>query len=280
MGSPEWRQKVDELYKSIAGQEGARWARPEEPILHDLADEKGEPHVFFHNTNYRISRKYINVEKVKASCIMVLLGVDSAMSIMHLKVFVARFGIVASLPELAVCIFLVADSEAAVTGMRSVDGQRSVPQMSGGERPVLTVACLHPAVSQIYKRFQAMVRVSVGMRVWADSQRMAARGIEGRPNWPCSSQHALHVSTCAGARMLLYMASPSMEPYTCGYARPRNICCESCHTHMHIAHVASNVDRGPLARKRDVGFIYHTNKMKELQKQAAELEVEFPFKKY
>ena len=43
--------------------------------------------------------------------------------------------------------------------------------------------------------------------------------------------------------------------------------------------VTSNVDRGPLARKRDVGFIYHTNKMRELQKQAAELEVEFPFPK-
>lgn len=67
MGSPEWRAKVDEVYASMSGKEGARWARPEAPILHDLADEKGEPHVFFHNTNYRISRKYINVEKVKAS---------------------------------------------------------------------------------------------------------------------------------------------------------------------------------------------------------------------
>ena len=43
--------------------------------------------------------------------------------------------------------------------------------------------------------------------------------------------------------------------------------------------VTSNVDRGPLARKRDVGFIYHTNKMRELQRQAAELEVEFPYPK-
>ncbi len=43
--------------------------------------------------------------------------------------------------------------------------------------------------------------------------------------------------------------------------------------------VTSNVDRGPLARKRDVGFIYHNNKMKELQKQAAELEIPFPFPK-
>jgi len=142
MGSPEWRQKVDELYKSIAGQEGARWARPEEPILHDLADEKGEPHVFFHNTNYRISRKYINVEKVK------------------------------------------------ILKQQSLECVRS----TGNAR--------YHKCQEIYKRFQAMVRV------------------------------------------------------------------------------ASNVDRGPLARKRDVGFIYHTNKMKELQKQAAELEVEFPFKKY
>lgn len=31
--------------------------------------------------------------------------------------------------------------------------------------------------------------------------------------------------------------------------------------------VSSNVDRGPLARKRDVGFIYHTDKMRNLQKQ-------------
>ncbi len=46
------------------------------------------------------------------------------------------------------------------------------------------------------------------------------------------------------------------------------------------AQVASNVDRGPLARKRDVGFIYHHSRMQELQKQAAELEVEFPFRKY
>ncbi len=63
MGSPEYRAKIDELYKSLAGD--ARWARPEAPILHSLPDEKAEPHVFFHNSNYRISRKYINVEKVK-----------------------------------------------------------------------------------------------------------------------------------------------------------------------------------------------------------------------
>ncbi len=48
---------------------------------------------------------------------------------------------------------------------------------------------------------------------------------------------------------------------------------------MPISQVTSNVDRGPLARKRDVGFIYHTNKMRELQRQAAELEVEFPYPK-
>jgi len=33
--------------------------------------------------------------------------------------------------------------------------------------------------------------------------------------------------------------------------------------------VSSNVDRGPLARKRDVAFIYHTNKMNDLQKQVS-----------
>lgn len=41
--------------------------------------------------------------------------------------------------------------------------------------------------------------------------------------------------------------------------------------------VASNVDKGPLARKRDVGFIYHQAKLRDLQQQAAELEVQFPF---
>lgn len=46
---------------------GKRWARPEEPILHDLHDEKAEPHIFFHNINYRASRKYINIEKVRVS---------------------------------------------------------------------------------------------------------------------------------------------------------------------------------------------------------------------
>lgn len=41
--------------------------------------------------------------------------------------------------------------------------------------------------------------------------------------------------------------------------------------------MSSNVDRGPLARKRDVGFIYHNNRLRELQQQAAELEIENPF---
>ena len=41
--------------------------------------------------------------------------------------------------------------------------------------------------------------------------------------------------------------------------------------------VFSNVDRGALARKRDVGYIYQSDKMKALQKEAAELEVPFPF---
>jgi hypothetical protein len=43
--------------------------------------------------------------------------------------------------------------------------------------------------------------------------------------------------------------------------------------------VSSNVDRGPLARKRDVGFVYHHAHNRELQKQAEELGVEFPFRK-
>ena len=67
MGSPEWRAKIDDLYRSFASGEAGdkRWARPDAPILHSLPDEKAEPHVFFHNSNYRISRKYINTEKVK-----------------------------------------------------------------------------------------------------------------------------------------------------------------------------------------------------------------------
>ena len=52
---------------------GKRWARPEEPILHNLNDEKEEPHVFFHNINYRTSRKYINIEKIKV-CLGGVLG--------------------------------------------------------------------------------------------------------------------------------------------------------------------------------------------------------------
>ncbi len=79
MGSPEWRAKVDDLYKSMSGEEGKRWARPDAPILHDLSDEKAEPHVFFHNTNYRISRKYINVEKVKVRCSTASLKNDESM---------------------------------------------------------------------------------------------------------------------------------------------------------------------------------------------------------
>lgn len=58
--------KIREIWESLAGAEGKRWARPDAPILHDMQDEKEEPRVFYHNTNYRISRKYINVEKVKA----------------------------------------------------------------------------------------------------------------------------------------------------------------------------------------------------------------------
>jgi hypothetical protein len=46
-----------------------RWARPEEPMLNTLPDEKAQPEVFFHNSNFRTSRKYINIEKVKVrSC--------------------------------------------------------------------------------------------------------------------------------------------------------------------------------------------------------------------
>ncbi|GAX82302.1 hypothetical protein CEUSTIGMA_g9731.t1 [Chlamydomonas eustigma] len=141
MGSTEWREKMNEVYKSFVGSEGKRWARPDTPILHDLPDERAEPHVFFHNSNYRISRKYINAEKVK------------------------------------------------ILKQQSLECVRS----NGHAR--------YHKCQEIYKRFQAMVRVT------------------------------------------------------------------------------SNVDRGPLAKKRDVGFIYHTNKMKDLQRQAEELEVPFPYPK-
>ncbi|KAG2487597.1 hypothetical protein HYH03_013875 [Edaphochlamys debaryana] len=143
MASVEERQtfheKVNEVFKNLTGEKGQRWARPAEPILHTLNDEKEEPHIFFHNTNYRTSRKYINVEKVK----------------------ILR--------------------EQALECMRS----------SGTAR--------YHKCTEIMKRMQAAVRVS------------------------------------------------------------------------------SNVDRGPLARKRDVGFIYHNNKLRELQAAAAELEIENPF---
>lgn len=135
----EWSEKVKGLWQSMAGEDGKRWARPDAPILHNLDDEKSEPHVFFHNNNYRISRKYINVEKVK----------------------ILR--------------------EQALECVRKAGHAR------------------HHQCLEINKRLQAAVRVS------------------------------------------------------------------------------SNVDRGPVARKRDVGFIYHTAKLRDLQKQAAELEVEFPF---
>lgn len=118
---------------------GKRWARPEEPILHNLNDEKEEPHVFFHNINYRTSRKYINIEKIKI-----------------LK-------------------------EQALQCVRAAGTAR------------------YHKCTEITKRLQAVIRVS------------------------------------------------------------------------------SNVDRGPLARKRDVGFIYHNNRLREMQKDAAELELEFPY---
>lgn len=135
----DFHEKISKLFQSLTGEAGKRWARPEEPILHNLNDEKEEPYIFFHNTNYRTSRKYINIEKVKI-----------------LK-------------------------EQALECMRS----------SGHAR--------YHKCTEITKRLQAAIRV------------------------------------------------------------------------------ASNVDRGPLARKRDVGMIYHNNKLRELQKEAAELEVPFPF---
>jgi len=60
-----WTETVRALWDEAAFSETRRWARPEAPVLHDLVDEKAEPSVFYHNTNYRISRKFINVEKVK-----------------------------------------------------------------------------------------------------------------------------------------------------------------------------------------------------------------------
>ena len=70
MAQGTYTDKIKALWESMAGEEGKRWARPEEPILHALADEKEEPHLFYHNTNYRISRKYINIEKVKVSIML------------------------------------------------------------------------------------------------------------------------------------------------------------------------------------------------------------------
>ncbi len=127
MGSPEWRLKIDELYKSLSGSEGKRWARPEAPILHSLPDEKAEPHVFFHNTNYRISRKYINVEKVKVGGeLLTPLAPPSGSS--------SRLGVAgtdAGSPS--------ADSEGAVPGVRPQHRPCTLPQVPRG-------ACPAPAV--------------------------------------------------------------------------------------------------------------------------------------
>ncbi|KAJ9528249.1 hypothetical protein QJQ45_014232 [Haematococcus lacustris] len=130
---------VKAIWESLAKTEGQRWARPETPILHNLANEREEPYVFHHNSNYRVSRKYINAEKVK----------------------ILR--------------------EQALVCVRS----------SGHAR--------YHKCTEIHRRLQAAIRVS------------------------------------------------------------------------------SNVDRGPLARKRDVGFIYQAARMRELHQQAAELEVPFPY---
>lgn len=67
-----FHEKVNDVFRNLAGEPGKRWARPEEPIVHTLNDEKEEPHIFFHNTNYRTSRKYINVEKVKVGSLGLL----------------------------------------------------------------------------------------------------------------------------------------------------------------------------------------------------------------
>lgn len=64
-GGKDFHDKISKLFQSMTGEPGKRWARPEEPILHNLNDEKEEPYIFFHNSNYRVSRKYINIEKVK-----------------------------------------------------------------------------------------------------------------------------------------------------------------------------------------------------------------------
>lgn len=42
--------------------------------------------------------------------------------------------------------------------------------------------------------------------------------------------------------------------------------------------VASNVDRGPLARKRDVNFVYTAHKLKMLAEESAELGIENPYR--
>lgn len=66
-GGQDFHEKITKLFQSMTGEQGKRWARPEEPILHTLNDEKEEPYIFFHNSNYRVSRKFINIEKVKVS---------------------------------------------------------------------------------------------------------------------------------------------------------------------------------------------------------------------
>lgn len=49
------------------------------------------------------------------------------------------------------------------------------------------------------------------------------------------------------------------------------------HHYATYLQVSSNVDRGPLARKRDVGMVLHNQRLRDLHREAAELEVPFPF---
>ncbi len=122
----EQSERVKSIWESLAGAEGKRWARPEAPVLHSLADEKEEPLVFFHNTNYRVSRKYINVEKVKVRACVVCRG--AAVGCRG-----AWAGACWCLALQACCLtYMAADTEGAGAGVRALCGPCASPQVHGG----------------------------------------------------------------------------------------------------------------------------------------------------
>nr|7AR9_p Chain p, PDSW [Polytomella sp. Pringsheim 198.80]7ARD_p Chain p, PDSW [Polytomella sp. Pringsheim 198.80] len=60
-----FHKEVLDIVQSKLANKNSEWARPEEPILHNLKSEKEEPHVYYHNNNFRVTRQLIHFEKTK-----------------------------------------------------------------------------------------------------------------------------------------------------------------------------------------------------------------------